>query len=69
MTEPQLFTLTRRPRGRPKKAETQVLSSVSTRLLPVEHDGLVKLAEARGVSVSAVIRALIRVGQRRVGQP
>lgn len=61
MEEPQVVILPRR-RGRPKQAAT--LSSVSTRVPTQVHDQLVAIADYRGQSVSAVLRAFVTIHVR-----
>lgn len=47
-----------RKRGRPKVSEPR--STVSTWIPASQHDKLIKLAKQREVSVSCLVRALIR---------
>lgn len=55
---PESMSIVGRRRGRPRVGAPK--STVSTRIPVEHHDHLVRLAKQRDVSVSCVVRALIR---------
>lgn len=59
-----MMVISRRPRGRPRVAERG--SAVMTWLKSRQHDFVVRLADERSTSVSAVIRDLVDIAQRVV---
>lgn len=56
MSEPQPIPL-RRKAGRPRVQTPR--TAVSTWIAAPDHDRLIRIANARGVSVSALVRAVI----------
>jgi hypothetical protein len=63
---PQCFVVggQSRPRGRPRVDEPR--SVISTRVRPKHHDLLVRLADERSTSVSAVMRSLVESACRAI---
>jgi len=51
-------------RGRPRVAVPKAGSMVATWLTPDEHDKLIRAAQARELSVSGLVRALIKSFQK-----
>lgn len=58
------LTVLRRP-GRPRVAEPVGGSSVTAWIPPKDHDRLVRIANAAGMSVSECVRSLVAVVTRR----
>lgn len=54
----------RRPRGRPRVAEP--LTAISTRLPPRHYDKLIRLANAREVSVADLTRSILLGYTRKI---